>query len=85
MKNMKRIFALIGVVILAGMYLATLVFALIDSPWAFDCLKTSIGFTILIPILLWVYIAMFHYIEQNRKANQNSSSEEDDNKNQEDF
>ena len=34
MEKKKRILALAGVVILLVLYLSTLVFALIDSPWA---------------------------------------------------
>lgn len=85
MKNFKRIFSILGIVILVGLYVATLVFALIDSPWAFECLKVSIGFTIIIPILLWIYIAMFRYMKQHRKSNQSASSLEDDMEKQEDF
>lgn len=69
MKNMKRIFAITGIVLLIGLYAATLIFALIDSPWAMDCLKISFGLTIIIPILLWIYIAMFRHMEQQKKSN----------------
>jgi len=69
MKNLKRIFAILGIVILVGMYIASLIFALIDSPWAMDCLRVSLGLTIIIPILLWIYIAMFRYMDQKKKEN----------------
>lgn len=75
MKNIKRIVAAAGVALLAGIYLCTLVFALLDSPWAFQCLKISIGFTILIPVLLWIYLSMFRYMENRRKENQSASSQ----------
>lgn len=77
MKNMKRIFAILGVVILVALYVSTLVFALIGSPFAMECLKVSIGFTIVIPVLLWIYIAMFKYMGQKRNENQNTFSNED--------
>lgn len=77
MKNAKRILAILGVILLVGMYAATLVFALIDSPWALDCLKVSIGLTIIIPILLWIYIAMFRYMDQQKKLKQNIFPEDD--------
>lgn len=75
MKNTKRILAVFGVVLLAALYLATLIFALIDSPWAFECLKVSIGLTILIPVLLWIYLAMFRYIKERRDANSDASKD----------
>lgn len=77
MKNMKRIFAILGVVILVALYVSTLVFALIGSPFAMECLKVSIGFTIVIPVLLWIYITMFKYMQQNRNDNQSTINEED--------
>lgn len=80
MKNFKRIFAIIGIVLLVGLYAATLVFALIDSPWAMDCLKVSIGLTIIIPVLLWIYIAMFRFMEQQRKANIDAMHTDEDEK-----
>ncbi len=73
MKNTKRIFALAGVVILVGMYLITLFLALTDNPKTFTLFKISVGFTILIPVLLWIYLAMYRYMEQRRKSNQDAS------------
>lgn len=75
MKNTKRICAILGVILLAAMYLMTLVFALIDSPWAIGCLKISIGLTILVPVLLWVYLAMFRYMKGKKQENQDAASE----------
>ena len=49
MQKLKRIFALIGAVLLVVLYVCTLIFALIGAPWADVMLKASIGATILIP------------------------------------
>lgn len=77
MKRTKQIFAITGVVLLVGMYLITLILALVDNPHTFDLFKISIGMTILIPVLLWIYLAMFRYIEQRRQSNQDASNGED--------
>ena len=77
MKKTKRIFAILGVVILIGMYLVTLVLALVDNPHTFDLFKISVGLTILIPVLLWIYLAMYRYMEQRRQSNQDASNGED--------
>lgn len=77
MKKAKRIGAIAGVVLLVALYVMTLIFALIDSPWAFEALKISIGFTILVPVLLWVYLAMFRYMERKKQENQDASSDTD--------
>ena len=76
MKNIKRILSVLVVILLAGMYIASFIFALIDSPDAFECLKISIGLTILIPVLLWIYLAMFRYIKQRRQENKDASQGE---------
>ncbi|MCI8635033.1 MAG: hypothetical protein HFJ05_05475 [Eubacterium sp.] len=75
MKNTKRIFAVLGVIVLIGMYLITLILALIDNPHTFDLFKISVGLTILIPVLLWIYIAMYRYVKQRRQANQDDPNE----------
>ena len=48
MKNIKRILAVIGVILLIGMYVCTLIFALIGSPASDDLLKASIAATVLL-------------------------------------
>lgn len=75
MKNTKRIFAVLGIIVLIGLYLTTLILALIDNPHTFDLFKISVGLTILIPVLLWIYIAMYRYVKQRRQANQDDPNE----------
>lgn len=74
MKSMKRIFAISGIIILVALYASTLVFALLDSPQTYHLLKISIGLTILIPVLLWIYIAMFRFMEQRKHSNEDASN-----------
>ena len=50
MKKLKQILALTGAVLLVCMYLATLIFALVDSPAAPGLFKASVAATILIPV-----------------------------------
>ena len=64
MKRIKQTAAIFGVILLVGLYLATLVFALIDHPKPLELLKISIGFTILIPVLLWICLAMYRYLKE---------------------
>ncbi len=69
MKNKtKRILAAAGALLLAGLYLATFIFALIDSPWAFDLFKVCVGFTIVLPVLLYVY-TLYYRMQKRRKEN----------------
>lgn len=56
MKHIKQVLALLGAVLLAALYLCTLIFALSDSPLSYDLLKISVAATILLPVLLYVCI-----------------------------
>lgn len=56
MKNVKRILALSGAILLTALYVSTLVFALLDSPLSFGLLKISVAATILLPVLLYACI-----------------------------
>ena len=56
MNRLKRILALAGALLLACMYIATLVFALMDSPLASGLFRASVAATILVPVLLYGYI-----------------------------
>mgnify|MGYP006926457943 CR=1 FL=1 len=62
MKNAKRILALIAAVLLFGMYLSTLIFALIGSPHSIDLLWASVACTIVLPVLLYVFRLTQHDI-----------------------
>lgn len=68
MKKKKRIFAWIGIIFLASLYLATLIFALIGSSWAFDMFKMCLGFTIIIPVLIYVYIMIHRLLNSDDKT-----------------
>ena len=51
-----RVMAIVGIVILVIMYLFTLVAALTTSPSSPELFKMSVGASILLPIILWVYM-----------------------------
>ena len=67
MKKAKRILALITVVILVLLYAATLIFALIDSPFAFSMFKACIGMTVVLPCLLYIYMWIYKVLNRNSK------------------
>ena len=60
----KRILALIGVVLLVGMYLLTLVFAFIDPTEGKNWLKASIVCTIFIPAFIYACIMLARYLKK---------------------
>jgi len=60
----KRILALIGVILLASLYLSTLVFALIGTPLANDLFKASVVCTIMVPILLYAFTLVYRLLDK---------------------
>lgn len=63
---MKRILAIIGIVLLFGMYVSTLIFVLMDSELAFTLFKASILLTIAVPCLIYAILLVYKAIK-NRK------------------
>ena len=58
-KKIKQIFAIIGIVILVGMYIASFIFAIFDFPNSTKLFGASLFATIALPILFWIYIGLF--------------------------
>ena len=52
----QRIFAIVAVVLLIGMYLVTLIAGITTSPAAPELFKMSLGASVLLPIMFWLYI-----------------------------
>ena len=51
----KRIAAIIGIVLLVGLYLLTLISALIGTEDSGRLFRFSLGMTIAVPIFLWLF------------------------------
>ena len=49
----RRVIALLGIILLAGLYASTLIFALMDSPAAKGLLMGAVFCTIAVPVLLY--------------------------------
>ncbi|MCQ2499866.1 MAG: hypothetical protein MJ117_00805 [Lachnospiraceae bacterium] len=68
MQKLKRIFALLGVILLLVMYGSTLVFALMNHPNAGSMLMGSIYCTIIVPVFLYAVLLVARVIrEKNEK------------------
>ena len=83
MKKAKRILALIGVLLLLGMYGSTMVFALMKSPAAKGLLMGSIYCTIAVPVLLYAMNLITRRLKDKnqdlrREQEQREKEEEDD-------
>ena len=73
--KLKRILALAGIVILVGLYLTCLLFALTDHPQKTAVLSASFYATIVIPVLLYVFLFVARLMKKYRnKPEDNASS-----------
>lgn len=67
MKNSKRYLAILGVVLLVGLYGATLIFAMIDSPAAYTMFKVCLFCTIAVPVLLYAMILVYRQLKRKNE------------------
>lgn len=74
MKKTKRILAIIGVILLIGLYLSTLFCALFAEENLMSLLMTSIYATFVIPVLIWVYTFVYKLIKKDRNNNDQRDS-----------
>ena len=65
MKKGKRIIALTGAILLIVMYIATLIFALIDHPVAHNLFVGSLVCTGVLPVLLYLYMLLYKLSNKN--------------------
>lgn len=76
--KLKRLLALIGAVLLFGMYACTLIFALTDHSAAKGLLKASIACTIILPVLLYAYTLVYQIARKSSgSADQHRGSKTD--------
>ena len=65
----QQVAAMICVVLLVGMYVATLIVALLDFPGWDRLFQACLVATIGLPILLWIYIWLYKQVKE-KKENQ---------------
>lgn len=65
MKKAKQILAVLLIVILIGLYITTLVCAIIDNSNTMQLFFASVVATFLIPVLLWAYSFIYRLIKKN--------------------
>lgn len=68
MQKLKRIFALLGVILLLALYGSTLVFALMQNPNAGGMLMASIYCTIIVPVFLYAVLLVAKVIKDKKES-----------------
>lgn len=74
MKKVKRILAIIGVILLIGLYLSTLFCALFAKENLMSLLMASIYATFVIPVLIWAYTFIYKLVKKNDEDEKNEDS-----------
>ena len=79
MKKGKRILAICGILLLAGLYIVTLLLAIFGNEHTTTWFMACIIATIIVPIMLWVYTWLYNRLksdvaEANEKARAQSAS-----------
>lgn len=67
MKKTKRILAWIGIILLVGMYIATLILAILDNSATMSMFKAAAGCTILVPVLIYAYTLIYRILKPDNK------------------
>ena len=64
----KQVAAIVCIVLLVGMYVATLIVALLDFPGADRLFQACLVATIGLPILLWIYIWLYQQVKKRKEG-----------------
>lgn len=65
MKKIKQILAICVVILLVGLYIATLIFAVIGSENAMGMFKAALYSTFILPVLLWAYGLVYRLLKNH--------------------
>ena len=65
MKKVKQILAILGIILLVGLYLSTIICALSASENFMNMLMASVYATIVIPVLIWAYSFVYKLLKGN--------------------
>ena len=62
----KRIGAILALGLIGGLYVATIVLAFLDSPFARSCLMAALFCTIVVPAVIYAYMMVFKVLRHRR-------------------
>ncbi len=68
MKKIQQILAILGIVLLLGLYLTTLILAILGKDF-FPMFMAALLASMALPVLLWVYGYIYKLIKRNSEQN----------------
>ena len=74
-QKIKQILAILGVIVLVGLYAATLICALSKSDNYMNLLMASVYSTVIIPVLIWAYSFIYKLLK-NYYSKKNDTKED---------
>ena len=66
MKRVRQILAWIGIIVIVGLYVFTIVLGLFGNENTVDLLKAAVVATIVVPVLIWAYTFIYKLVKGNR-------------------
>ena len=78
MKKVKQVLAIIGVIVLVGLYISTLVCALSSSPNFMNMFMASVMATVIVPVLLWAYSFIYKLLKNHYGPDSENTSTDSD-------
>lgn len=74
MKNLKRIFAWIGIIVLLGLYVVTFILGITGNASSKGMLMAAIACTVVVPCLMYVMLLLARILGGKHDAKQDSDS-----------
>ena len=68
--KLRRILALAGIIFLLGLYVTTLICAIIETPFTSQLLQASLFATIIIPVILYAAMLAAKSLKHNHDSDQ---------------
>lgn len=68
MKKTKKLIAILGIILLVGLYLSSLVFAFMDNALGFRLLLVSIFCTVAFPALLYICNMLYKLLSKEKSC-----------------
>lgn len=79
MNKVKRISAIIGIIAILSLYLISLILAIFASDKAPGLFMASVFCTVIIPIMIHCFIAVYNYVHKKVKPEDNITKEDTNN------
>jgi hypothetical protein len=83
MKKIKQMLAVLGIILLVGLYVATLLCAIFDRTETMSMFRAAVYATVIIPVLLWAYIMIYRLVTGHDNHDEDESDPPADQKNKE--